>query len=112
MAETDPLVEQSPEQLLVHIPDRRSPWLEPFLDEHPELRDEFEELARYDREMRDFAAEVIRQIYAHYTIGGPSRWGLLATLRSFQDLLEEEQRERGRRQIDAWHRHRLESSDE
>jgi hypothetical protein len=64
--------------------------MEEFLDAHPEMRPRIEELRRRDREERDFAESIVRDIYTHYATGVPSRRGLTVALRAFVAELEDE----------------------
>lgn len=82
----------------VSIPDPDIPGLEAFLEARPEERERIEEARRRDREMRDFAEVVIRDIYSHYTTASPSQWGLGVTVRSFLRLMEDENAEVRRRE--------------
>jgi hypothetical protein len=75
---------------LPRIADLDQPWMEEFLDAHPEMRPRIEELRRRDREERDFAEAIVRDIYTHYATGVPSRRGLTVALRAFVAELEDE----------------------
>ena len=72
----------------LRIPDPDRPWLDAFLEAHPEQRKRMQALRQRDREVRDYAELVIADIYGYFTASVPSRRGLRMTLRSFLRLLE------------------------
>lgn len=80
-------------KLEVEIPEPANrDFIERFLEKHPEQRGRFAALEQDARDVRAAAASLIGEIYGHFLVGSPSRWGLIVSLKAFAGILDESDR--------------------